>query len=287
MDFAFYEYEKKQLDINIDFCGKEACLPNYSFGPSIRENYVLHFILNGSGCLHINDNSIHLTAGDCFILPKDRITFYQADELNPWEYVWIGIGGTKVEEFLYRSSLLDYFYLKNIAGSAFIKEFFLLAELSENLSDPNIDLLMDSKIYKLLYTLAKEFPSTKQIKKSQKELYFLEAVKFISNFFNCAITVSDICSHLNLSRSYLHTIFKEQIDYSPQQYLVQFRMRKARDLLINTSNTISMIASSVGYNDPLNFSKAFKSYYRQSATNYRINHTEIKQDRLIFSKRID
>lgn len=287
MDFVFYEYEKKQLDINIDFCGREACLPNYSFGPSIRENYVLHFILDGSGCLHIDGDSIDLAAGDCFVLPKDHITFYQANKQTPWEYVWIGIGGTKVEEFLQRSSLLDFFYLKNIAHSAFIKEFILLVDLSENVGDSNIDLLMDSQIYKLLYILADEFPSTKQIKKSQKELYFLEAIKYIANYFNRAITVTHICSQLNLSRSYLYAIFKAQIGYSPQQYLLRFRMKKASDLLVNTSNTVTMIASSVGYNDPLNFSKAFKSYYGQSATEYRVNHTDLKQGRRVFSKKID
>ena len=63
--------------------------------PSVRDNFVLHFITKGKGVFHINKNEIHLEAGDLFLLPKNMVTYYQADAEDPWSYYWIGISGTR------------------------------------------------------------------------------------------------------------------------------------------------------------------------------------------------
>ena len=39
--------------VRLDYCGMERCTPGYAFGPYIRENYVLHFILEGKGTLQV------------------------------------------------------------------------------------------------------------------------------------------------------------------------------------------------------------------------------------------
>jgi AraC-like DNA-binding protein len=60
---------------------------------------------------------------------------------------------------------------------------------------------------------------------------------------------------------------------SPQQYLINYRLEKARNLLKSTNLSISEISEQVGYPDPLSFSKIFKMYYKISPTEYR-NQTE-------------
>ena len=47
----FSELETGTLDLRLDFYGYEDCLPDQFFGPAIRENYVLHYITEGNGCL--------------------------------------------------------------------------------------------------------------------------------------------------------------------------------------------------------------------------------------------
>ena len=47
----FSELETGTLDLRLDFYGYEDCLPDQFFGPAIRENYVLHYITEGKGCL--------------------------------------------------------------------------------------------------------------------------------------------------------------------------------------------------------------------------------------------
>lgn len=56
---------------------------------------------------------------------------------------------------------------------------------------------------------------------------------------------------------------------SPKQYLQQLRMEKAAELLTNTTYKVSLISSSVGYDDQLAFSKNFKHFYGISPLKYR------------------
>jgi AraC family transcriptional regulator of arabinose operon len=56
---------------------------------------------------------------------------------------------------------------------------------------------------------------------------------------------------------------------SPQEYILNYRMNQASILLKNTSLPVSEIADKVGYDDALNFSKAFKKIYGINPTNFR------------------
>lgn len=271
MNFAYYEYQKEHIDINIDFIGREACVPGYSFGPSVRNNYVIHYILKGKGTLFIDDFSLDLKAGNIFILPKDQITFYQADKEEPWDYIWVGLSGTKTEGYLKRSTILEDYKIDDAEKSQFIEAFLELARLSNDTINQDIDLLMDSKIYQLLYFLAKEFPSRQLIPPTPQEQYFNQATRYMFNHFSKPITIKNVYEYLNLSRSYFHHIFTEQADQSPQEFLISLRMKKASDLLLKSDNNITTIAISVGYKDALAFSKAFKNFYGLSPTYFRLN----------------
>ena len=48
---VFSEYQTDTIDLALDFYGYEDCPKNYEFGPSVRENFVLHFITKGKGSL--------------------------------------------------------------------------------------------------------------------------------------------------------------------------------------------------------------------------------------------
>lgn len=55
------------------------------FGPTLRDNFVLHFIVDGKGKFTIDGQTTELGVGDMFILPKGKVTFYQviANTLGP------------------------------------------------------------------------------------------------------------------------------------------------------------------------------------------------------------
>lgn len=77
---------------------------------------------------------------------------------------------------------------------------------------------------------------------------------------------------LKLDRKYLSALFKRTVGLPPQQYLLNFRIAKACELLAESSCTVGEIARSVGYQDPLLFSRMFKRVKGCSPKDYRSRH---------------
>ena len=98
-----------------------------------------------------------------------------------------------------------------------------------------------------------------------------KALEFIAMNYSQKIEISDISSYIGLDRSYLYSLFVKHLNISPKDYLVRFRMQKATDLIRNNNLTIGEVSRSVGYDDPLLFSKMFKKIYGQSPSQYRKN----------------
>ena len=74
---------------------------------------------------------------------------------------------------------------------------------------------------------------------------------------------------VHLSPSYLSRNFKEKSGESFSHALIRIRMEKAKDMLMDARNRSYDIAYFVGYDNPKNFSRAFKSYYGMSPSEYR------------------
>ena len=122
-----------------------------------------------------------------------------------------------------------------------------------------------SKIYELLSIISEK----KSIGEIGSYQYVLKAKNYIeSNYIN-KLNVQQIADYLGLNRSYFSTIFKEHTGVSPQQYIVNFRLEKAANLMTSHNYTPTKAAQSTGYSDFANFSKMFKLKFGISPRNYR------------------
>jgi AraC-like DNA-binding protein len=83
------------------------------------------------------------------------------------------------------------------------------------------------------------------------------------------LTIEEIADYVGLDRNYLGSIFKKHLNTTMQEFLIDFRMKKACGLLKNEDITIADVVRSVGYQDQLQFSKVFKSRKTLSLLNYR------------------
>ena len=78
---------------------------------------------------------------------------------------------------------------------------------------------------------------------------------------------------LRLNRSYFGKIFRLSTGKTPQRFLMNYRMVKAAELLASTQRPVSEIGASVGYDNPLHFSRAFKTIYGISPRDWRKNNS--------------
>ena len=94
----------------------------------------------------------------------------------------------------------------------------------------------------------------------------------IEQNFQNNITIEDIAAVCGINRSYFGKIFRNSIGRSPQEFLMNYRMVKATELLKLTSLSIAEIGSAVGYENQLHFSRAFKTIYGVSPREWRNQH---------------
>lgn len=88
-----------------------------------------------------------------------------------------------------------------------------------------------------------------------------KALTFIHDRYATKVSLEDICAHVNLSRSHLSKLFKEQQGISVMEYMESYRLKQARLLLRTTKHPISEIIDRVGVTDVFYFSKLYKKHF--------------------------
>jgi AraC family transcriptional regulator of arabinose operon len=270
------EYLKKQsVDLYLSYCGMEECDPCHSYGPIQRTEYLLHYILEGKGTYTVDGTTYHLGKHDAFIIYPNETTYYEADQNDPWTYIWIGFEGIKADTCLNYAS-----FSKESRIGSFECEDLLVEYINGMLSASQLtyanDLKREGFLFMFLSALIHEkhdaVAKPKEVYDYPYQVYVEHALEFIDHHYEKNIKINDIANYIGINRSYLANIFKKGMNMSPQEYLVNYRLDKASGLLKTTNLPVSTIASQVGYDDPLTFSKVFKNFYGISPKAYRMQH---------------
>lgn len=85
-----------------------------------------------------------------------------------------------------------------------------------------------------------------------------ESIRYIHDHMHLAISVQTLAMRANLSPDYFTKCFKEYLGMTPSQYIMQSKVEKAKNMMLNESSTIHAIADALGFCDPFHFSKTFK-----------------------------
>lgn len=254
--------------------GREDCAPLHSFGPATRQHYLFHYITKGKGTFYLSgqNKAYHLSAGQGFLISPDLICSYEADSIDPWSYMWVEFDGLKSEHFLKAAGLS--------------KRQPIFTQPSDPVNNPVFEALtlliknhhqrsafIISHLYLFINAVIESSTTKHHLEHNDiKELYIREALNFIERHYQETITVDAIAHHCNLNKHYFSRLFKKELNISPQQFLIQYRLSKACELLRNTTMPLHEIARLVGYSNQFNFSIAFKRQYQQSPTIWRSKH---------------
>ncbi|MGM9787621.1 MAG: helix-turn-helix domain-containing protein [Candidatus Cryptobacteroides sp.] len=113
------------------------------------------------------------------------------------------------------------------------------------------------------YYLNSLWRQKRQQQKMEKHAGFLEKVdKFIEeNISSPSLGVASLASYMAMSRASLYARFKELKGMGISDYIEEIKMRKACELLSNTTLSVSEVAYSLGYTSPRYFSTRFKSRF--------------------------
>ena len=102
-----------------------------------------------------------------------------------------------------------------------------------------------------------------------------KAQKFIHHNYKKEISVEYIAKYCNVSVSYLHKVYSKTFALGSAQALLNHRIAKAKDLLINTSYSLNEIAKLCGFNSQSYFSGCFKRKVGASPKEFRNNSSYV------------
>lgn len=254
--------------------GMEDCKPLHYVGPTMKQHYLFHYVTSGTGRFYATAEQAEytLSAGQGFLIPPNMICSYEADKDDPWSYIWIEFDGLKTEHFLNQAGLskkqLIFSQETPALESLVYKEMTQLLSLYQERSCHII-----GHLYLFVGALINESINKKEsLHEDAKELYIREAINFIERHFHEPISIDDMAQQCNLNRSYFSRLFREHLSTTPQQFLIQYRLSQACELLKNSQLTLQEIAEKVGYSNQFNLSAAFKRQYKISPTTYRKKH---------------
>lgn len=262
------------IDLGLYQFGMEQCSPSHSYGPAARNHFLFHYIISGTGTLYADDSTgttktYHLKSGEGFLIFPNQITTYIADKELPWEYVWIEFDGLRAKEAMDTAGFsLDrpIFHTKKRDMSQKMEEelVYIATHSDETIFNiiGHLYLFLDYFMRSTVSTVAKG--STKL-----QDYYIKEAITYIEQNFQNDISVVDIANRLGINRSYFGKIFKQTLKQTPQEFLINYRMIKATELLRLTKMSIGDISKAVGYENQLHFSRAFKKIYNISPREWR------------------
>ena len=254
------------LDIRPYQYGWEACNPLHSFGPCIRNHYLLHYVISGRGTLYSHATSgeiheYHLEANQGFLICPRQINLYTADEKDPWKYVWIEFDGIRAEEYLLQAGLTQdqpIYQPYDIEKGNQLRDQMLY--FTENSTRSSIHLV--GRLSLFLDDLI-EFSTCRQKieEQDQPDFYINEAVVYIQQNYHRNLTIDEVADFCKLNRNYFSRKFKKMMGCTPQEFLIHQRMINAAELLRSSDLPIKTIAAQCGYPNQFHFSQAFKKCY--------------------------
>lgn len=107
--------------------------------------------------------------------------------------------------------------------------------------------------------------------------YIIEITKYIGENVSKPITLKDISNHIHLTKEYTAYLFKKEMHTTVVDFIHQYKMMIAKDIIRTTQKPLTDIAKSLGYQTYSYFSKVFKKYFNTSPVRFRIQSQSDKK----------
>lgn len=263
---SFSDTLRENLGLAVYNTGYQKCGPRYTWGPGVRDHYLIHYVASGAGSYTCAGKCHPIAAGDLFLIFPSQIVSYAADREEPWEYYWVGFQGTEAKRMIHLAGFRKDAPVLRMPEGNDIRS--LLLRIYESRGNtPSADAAMIGYLYLFLGRLIQENKPSREDYGTRE--YLEQALRFIQYNYAGDIDVSDIAAYAGISRSQLYRAFISFFSISPNEFLQKYRINAACSLLRGGRFTVTEVAGSVGYADPLYFSRVFKKVKGMTPTEYQ------------------
>jgi len=250
-----------------------------------HEDFEVLFVKSGQMRLCINDNTFNLYEGEGAFLNSNvvhsiRTAGKKTSTLNSLVFNTDILSGTAESVFaqkyvrpIMRCNALPFIPFQldtewmRIASQCVFESYTAFDE-----EKYGFELIIREKLSKMLYLIA---ANNQQIIEQQpvnedKDMTRLKTMmSFLHQNYADRILLHQIAAAANISERECMRCFKKTIGESPIQYLIKYRVSVAASFLADSDMTITEICEKTGFDNPSHFSRVFKSYMKQTPSEYR------------------
>ncbi len=273
-----YKLAPQMSSLYVQNTGRQRCSPGYSWGPGIRDHYLVHHVLAGRGTLEVGGQRYLLGPGDTFLTFPNTTIHYFADDDDPWEYIWVGFAGVDARQlveqtdFSSQTPVAEQFYPQEIAR--------LLTELYDDYGTaPWSRVAITGRLYLLLSFLICHSGKAGTKGPVPRQDCAQAAASYMMSHYERPLTVEELAEFMAVSQSSLYRSFRERYGRSPKRFLLEYRVQRACELLHRGGLSVREIAYSVGFEDPLYFSRVFRQLKGCSPRQYAAAEDEETEEK--------
>lgn len=249
------------------FEGKDG---NYFRDYHWHESLEIFAILEGEIDFSLNENRIHLNAGQFILVNSNEIHAIHA--LRPNRIVVLQIPVSHFRRYYQEESYICFLHNRpDMDGQvmALIREMFDTYQEKAQ----GYELIVQSMFYHLLYLLVRQYRRTDTdrdiMMRSRNRNKLSRITDYIKDNYNKEITLAHLGSVFGYSPAYISRMFQKYAGYGFKKYLDNVRLEHAIQDLEQSGDTLDVIAVRHGFPDRKALTKVFQQQYQTSPGSFR------------------
>ena len=240
--------------------------PKYRFKGESHKHYELTYVDHGSLDTTVEGTTYTLNSYDLMLYGPDQFHTQQITTNKSCSYLTVIFDMDIIED---ESILNRVFHCDNELHNIFNK--FVKASSNSLPYSTTLMLCYLQEIIILLtqhdLSLENKHVSTGSMQHFQDEL-LQEILDYMNSMITEPLTIEEICHKFSISRSSLQTLFKNNLEISPKNHMVQIKLKKSKELIRENKYTISEIAFMLGFSSIHYFSRTFKQHFNLTPSEY-------------------
>lgn len=236
--------------------------------PKGRIDYQLLYIAAGKGHFFLQGEEVIVEPGHMVLYrPREmqKYVYYGEDQT---EVYWVHFTGSQVKKILKDYHLFDSGQIIQTGNSPEYHQIFRKMIRELQLTKPHYAEYLSMLLQELFIQISRQRPKeTKHNRLIQKEME--TATQYFNEHYSEEISIESYAADRHISTCWFIRSFKWYNNVTPMQYILNLRITNAKALLKGTTYTIAEVASIVGYENPLYFSRLFKKHTGFTPSDFR------------------
>lgn len=223
----------------------------------------------GAGWCEIKGQRHQVQAGGLLVVPPNTPHVYGADGRRPWTIRWFHVQGDLVGAFLDELEISADHPTIHIGNNAQLSALFeeVFEAVQHGYAPPQLIYAAQALSHLLAAMLRQRRESHQGGMGARQKV--AQTITYMKQHLGQPLKLVTVASVANLGRSQYTALFKQQTGYTPIDYFIRLKMHRACQLLDTAPCSVKVIAASLGYEDPLYFSRLFRTVNKMSPQAYR------------------